>query len=312
MLSPVPLNEREVREGAVVRFQFSNVEAGKGESIWEKEYVPGTWVSMKEAAETFPDGGEEGFVAWMKDRCSITSDESIQHHLGVSDVWKKMDSAFIMLGRLVYYEPIMRAFLRKLFATLLEDGVRWVEPRTVFTTPFVLEGQEGPAADPGALSRVLVEEIEAFGKSEEGKGKFWGARFIWTAMRWHDTAAIIDGIFSFPSSSITQTRETNLIKNRHETLYPHQKALSLTNRWVRSCWARRYRADPTFPNPRAPLVPRSLRCRKSRHPVLLPRWGVSRFRGQHRPQPLRRHPLRHTTNRTRLLFVQTPFANIPR
>lgn len=192
MSSPVPLSSERIRENAVVKFRYSSVTAADVPSIWSQDYPPHTLVPIKVAAATFPNGGQKGFVAWMKDRCSITQSESLQHHLGVDDVWRKLQSAFVMLGPLTYYEPIMRAFLRKLFLTLLEDGVRWVEPRTVFITPFTLEGEEQPAPNAAELCRVLNEEIEKFMASEEGRG-FWGARFIWTSMRGVDTESLIAG-----------------------------------------------------------------------------------------------------------------------
>jgi adenosine deaminase CECR1 len=162
-------------------------------SIWSEDYVPNSLIPLKEAALTYLDGGQAGFVSWMKDRCSITQDESLRHHLGVDDVWRKLQNAFVILSPVIYYEPIMRSFLRELFRTLKEDKISWVEARTVFITPFLLAGQESPATTRSMdLARILVEEIEGFKASEEGKG-FWGCRFIWTSMRGGTTAQIVEG-----------------------------------------------------------------------------------------------------------------------
>lgn len=159
-------------------------------SIWSSGYTRNARIPLNDAASSFPDG-QKAFVQWMKDRCSITQDESLQHHLGVDDVWRKLQNAFVILCPIIYYEPVMRLFLRQLFTTLVEDGVRWVELRTVFITPFLLEGEESPPTSRSAdLGRVFIEEIEDFKKTEE---RFWGARFIWTAMRGGGTAQILDG-----------------------------------------------------------------------------------------------------------------------
>jgi adenosine deaminase CECR1 len=191
----------EVREGAGVKFEFSrSVKEGSGASIWGSDYEAGRRAPLKEAAETFPDGGRDGFVAWMKDRCSITQTESLQHHLGVDDVWRKLQGAFIIVTPIIYYEPIMRSFLRKFFTTLVEDGVRWVEIRTVFSTPFTLEGADGPTGSAIDLVRVLHEEIENF--REGSGGKFWGARLIWTGMRFQSTDFLVKGKLRFPLFTI--------------------------------------------------------------------------------------------------------------
>ena len=192
----VALDSREAREKEMVRFAFVSGELGVGGSIWEKGYEPGRMVSLREAAESFPKGGKEGFVGWMKDRCSITQEESLQPHLGVDDVWRKLSAGFVMLHPILYYEPLLRGFIRKLLITLLEDGVRWAELRAVFASPFTLEGQGEPVKRPLEVARVLSEGIREFMGSEEGKG-FWGVRMIWTAMRGQNTEIIIEGILVF-------------------------------------------------------------------------------------------------------------------
>lgn len=196
--SLVPLNSNAIRQSSMVKFAIKR-STDSTASIWSPDYTPKTLISLKEAAYSFPDGGHKGFIAWMKDRCSITQDESLQHHLGVDDVWRKLQNAFVILCPIIYYEPVMRAFLRQLFITLLEDGIRWVELRTVFITPFLLEGMQSPPTGGSMdLARVFVEEINKFKASEEGKD-FWGAKFIWTSMRGGSSAQILDGTFRPPS-----------------------------------------------------------------------------------------------------------------
>lgn len=189
--SPVALDSVIARQSIMVNIRHSSKLDPSNSSIWTLEYAPNALVSLKEAANTFPDGGRAGFVAWMKDRCSITQTESLQHHLGVDDVWRKLSAGFIMLTPVIYYEPILRAFVRQLFLTLIEDGVRWVEMRAVLSSAITLEGKDVPEKNNTELSRVLNETIESFMASEESKG-FWGARMIWTAMRHHPTSNIID------------------------------------------------------------------------------------------------------------------------
>lgn len=189
MSAPEPLVNSEVRERAAIKFAFSKSPC-LTESIWLSDYVANEFVPVNVAADSYPDGGREGWVKWMQDRCSITQTESVAHHLGVDDVWRKLNSAFTILPCITYYEPIMRRFVREFFRTLVADGVRWLEFRAAPFTKFVLEGQEEGCGDPGEFVRLIDEEIHRFMKSDEGKG-FWGIRMIWVGMRhWADDAVI--------------------------------------------------------------------------------------------------------------------------
>lgn len=186
------LSSSDVREKAGIKFAFSKSPNENAGSIWSEKYEPNTFVPVTVAADSYPDGGREGWVRWMKDRCSITQSESLAHHLGIDDVWRKLNAAFAIVPGIVYYEPVMRKFLREFFRTLLKDGVRWVEFRTAPFTRFVLEGKEEACSDPSGVMRAISEEIEGFKSSEEGRG-FWGVRVIWVGMRHWDTDAVLKG-----------------------------------------------------------------------------------------------------------------------
>ncbi|TVY16243.1 Adenosine deaminase 2-A, partial [Lachnellula arida] len=157
-----PLSSPDVREKAGIKFAFSKTPHENGCSIWSEKYEPNTFVPVTVAADSYPDGGRGGWVRWMKDRCSITQSESLDHHLGIDDVWRKLNAAFAIVPGIVYYEPVMRKFLREFFRTLLKDGVRWVKFRTAPFTRFVLEGQEEACSDPSGVMRAIAEEIEGF------------------------------------------------------------------------------------------------------------------------------------------------------
>jgi len=109
----------------------------------------------------------------MKDIWSIIKADCLQYHLGVDDIWRKLMGGFTLLGPIIFYEPILRAFLRKLFATLLEDGVRWAELRSLFLSSLTLRGQEVPILGNMKLASIFNEEITAFISSREGRD-FWG------------------------------------------------------------------------------------------------------------------------------------------
>ncbi|KAM0707210.1 hypothetical protein Q7P35_006541 [Cladosporium inversicolor] len=163
--------------------------AAESRSIWTSSYVANESIPINVAAANYPDGGKEGFIHWLKSRVTITRQESLDQHLGPNAVWRKFTSCFGILASLQHYEPIFRKFIRNMLQGLLDDGVRWVDIRSVFVVPFTRTGEEEPDADHGNMLQALQEEIDAFKKSEEGQ-RFWGARLIWTTIRSFDTKAI--------------------------------------------------------------------------------------------------------------------------
>lgn len=107
----------EAREAAPIVVRFKEKEHREG-SIWREDYVPGTPILFSQAADDYP-GGRDEFLKWLKTRCTVseTATVSQRHEL----------STFI--GNFLYYEPVFRAFLRRLMSTLYADGISWVELR---------------------------------------------------------------------------------------------------------------------------------------------------------------------------------------
>ncbi|KAI9817197.1 MAG: hypothetical protein M1827_001309 [Pycnora praestabilis] len=162
-------------------------------SIWTEAYRSSTIVPLAEAADSFPNGGRSGFVSWLKDRCTITSEESIEHHHGVNAIWQKFMSTFPILGSIIYYEPIFRASVQRVCQELLDDGVRWVDWRAMFEFQYRREGCDVPEEGYEETIRVLGEEVEKFKSTEKGKA-FWGARMIWTTARGFDKRRIVESM----------------------------------------------------------------------------------------------------------------------
>lgn len=199
IISPAPLSDEVVRSNTAFKIEYSKLGiSGTGSSIWTGTYKALTHVPLKEVAEAYPDGGVPGFVAWMKSLCSITQTDSLSHHLGISDIWRKLVFGFTMITPIVFYEPITRAFLREFFRTALEDGIRWIEIRGM-TRSFRLEGEDHMVKDRTALVRVIDEEVKKFKGCEEGKA-LWGVKLIWDGLRSFGKELIIDGkLADFPT-----------------------------------------------------------------------------------------------------------------
>ncbi|KAI9719472.1 MAG: hypothetical protein M1812_003543 [Candelaria pacifica] len=175
----------------VIRFVYSKLPSETSASIWTPDYTASTAIPLALAAKSFPDGGRFGFLAWLKGRCTITAEESLNHQHGVNAVWRKFIDTFPIIGSMLFYEPIYRAAIHHMCKQLLEDGIRWVDLRAAFTFQYRREYSE--AADEGyeEMIRVLGEEVERFKATDEGT-RFWGVRMIWTTLRSFDKRNIVD------------------------------------------------------------------------------------------------------------------------
>lgn len=212
--SPRAMDTAEARNAAMFKFQYRPNTAKSHTTVWSADYQPDTCTSLASAAETFPEGGREGFVRWLKSRCSISPEEAISHHQGPSRIWAKFTSCFALLKGLVYYEPIYRKSLSRMFHQLVEDQVQYVDIRAAFAFDYYQAGSQTPM-ETGAgyteVIRVLGEEIAEFQATEAGKS-FWGARMIWTTIRAFDNRTICQSesqspshlVLLCPASSIAQ------------------------------------------------------------------------------------------------------------
>ncbi|KAF2667688.1 adenosine deaminase family protein [Microthyrium microscopicum] len=188
--SPEPLNSTEALGGANVEFErLTESPAHTSASIWSSEYTPGAVSPLNQVADSFPDGGRAGFVAWMATRTAITPSESLRHHDGPGAIWKKFGSAFMIIRTIIYHPPILRRYVRRLCQQLHDDGVEYADVRGVFTDP-----QKTLAEQPSVeIVNIFAEEVEAFKNSAEGKG-FWGMRIIWTWVRVFSKRSILEGM----------------------------------------------------------------------------------------------------------------------
>lgn len=114
------LSSADARRDAEVKISFRKGEEGD-QPVWHELYAPGKWQGVRGAAETFPDGGKEGFRSWMVQRCSLP-DESRSSS-------QRCGKSLRLLQSIICYEPIFRAFVKKLLENLNEDAVSWAELR---------------------------------------------------------------------------------------------------------------------------------------------------------------------------------------
>lgn len=193
MSADMGLCDHELRTKAEILFRYRKSFAATAGSIWSKGYQVSHFVSLKEAAETYPEGGREGFKIWLRSRCTITPEESIKHHQGVDEVWQKFRSCFRCLNSLEFYEPIVRPAIQRLLHQLVEDGIRWIDFRSMVAVEYFLEGSEEPAKDATEFLLMWSEEIEKFKATDAGR-EFWGCRFIWSSLRLWGKKKIVENM----------------------------------------------------------------------------------------------------------------------
>jgi adenosine deaminase CECR1 len=188
LLAPEALKDKPTRQNGLLQIRYlehppdPTKETVSGR-IWTSDYQSMTPVPITHAAETFPDGGIEGFKEWLISRCVISEDESLYHHHGLNAIWTKFRRCFMVIGWMLHYEPIFRRGMQRMLGQLADDGISYVDFRIAFRFEFRLEGREkGEQGRFMEFFRVFDEEIEAFKKTEKGRG-FYGARMIWTVIR---------------------------------------------------------------------------------------------------------------------------------
>ncbi|KAL4915812.1 hypothetical protein BDW62DRAFT_187671 [Aspergillus aurantiobrunneus] len=179
--SPVPLSPGS-RWSEPFEFRYRPGAQDRCEAnIWQSDYTPNQPVPVTVAARMYP-GGVQAFKAWAVSRMTINEEEALQHHHGISDIWKKFASCFFAIAGLFFTEPIFRRSVPRLLQQLHEDGIKHVELRLALTLPFYREGSDVPEPDFLYFLKCFQEEVSAYLASPQGAG-FWGARMIWTALR---------------------------------------------------------------------------------------------------------------------------------
>lgn len=233
-----PLDTEEAQQNATITFGHNNGTLASNQSrIDTADYVPNTEIPVKTAATNF-NGGEAGFLDFIRSKTTIEPEDSIRHELGVDEVWRKFQACFGPADTMIQYEPVVRKFYQTLFEDLASDGINWVEIRSGGSSgKLVHEGDEDIDPDLDTWWHLLVDEIKKFQATEKGK-KFLGARVIWSDARIKNRAAITR---SMKSNALHKSKIADL--NRHETRSPEEAKLPRAIQWLRPGCPRRSRSS---------------------------------------------------------------------
>ena len=101
--------------------RFRGKPDSEGSSLWGDDYKPRTFIPLVNVAA---DGGKSFLSDWLKGRFEDPKQDS-----DIDDTGATPSARLEAIRGMLFYEPIWRAFLRRLMANLVEDGVYWVELR---------------------------------------------------------------------------------------------------------------------------------------------------------------------------------------
>ena len=191
------MDTAEAREAGNIIFRFSksNTEEYRRRkssyTLWTASYVAQDLVPVDFAASTFPDGGIQGFVAWMRGKYTINQDCEENRRLGPHTLSQKFGRCFQTIDSLLFYEPILRLSIQRIVRALIQDRIMYAEFRVVFVTKFHGVGNDVPDEDFFNFLRVFKEELEKF---KSANYQFCGARLIWTVRRKSPPQKLVTGM----------------------------------------------------------------------------------------------------------------------
>ncbi|KAH6631139.1 hypothetical protein B0J18DRAFT_463933 [Chaetomium sp. MPI-SDFR-AT-0129] len=171
------------------------------QSLWDDNYMPGSFVSLSKAADEYPGEGRLGFLGWIKGKCGISTLRSDleRGYAGSSAVYSDLISGML------YYEPLWRAFLRRLMSGLVGDRVYWLELGLTFPLAFYREGSETPEVDHDYLFGIIEDEEAKYLANGRPLG-LWGLRVVWSTKRSLDPRSIIEDADSCISTKLLWPR----------------------------------------------------------------------------------------------------------
>jgi adenosine deaminase CECR1 len=102
-------------------FRFRGKPDSEGDSLRADDYKPRTFIPLVNVAAN----GDKSFLSdWLKGRFGDPRRDP-----DIDDLGATSSARLEAIRGMLFYEPIWRAFLRRLMTNLVEDGVYWVELR---------------------------------------------------------------------------------------------------------------------------------------------------------------------------------------
>lgn len=149
-------------------------------------YIPESWVPLSTARREFRFGGPEAFDKWIIGSMTINPREAYVDYNTSVKIWEKFRSTFGVAGGIIRYEPILKAYMRQVLLSSIEDGISYVELRVNF---FYKVGVRKNGSEDLVHREWLLlfnQAIEEVRKEMAGQGRedeFVGAKVIYTTLR---------------------------------------------------------------------------------------------------------------------------------
>ncbi|KAI0945708.1 hypothetical protein AcW1_001866 [Taiwanofungus camphoratus] len=168
---------------ALPRAQFGHMS-----SLTDFTYIPGEWVPLHKARETFDAslGGPDGFDEWIISALMISPSEAYGTHNSPSKIWAKFTKTFRICHNLVYFVPVWREYLRQFFVSSIEDGISYVEARINFWYKYMTgsDGEENvPHREWFVMYGEVLNEVREEMKRQGRENQFIGSKIIYTTLR---------------------------------------------------------------------------------------------------------------------------------
>lgn len=219
MKSDVALSSSEALWKATIEFLVlpENAERSNA-SIYSDDYVPGEWVSFKQARETFPyphpycaevdqhdcklpsylppaatagasssTDSKEGlaFDAYAHALMTLTPHQAAPTIQNSKQAWAKFQSTFGVIAGLLGFEPTLKAYTKELLRSHARDGISYTETRINFLTEFMVRANGTADLNHEEWVQIFIEAVNEV-KAEITDGSFVDAKIIYTTVRFVD------------------------------------------------------------------------------------------------------------------------------
>ncbi|KLO10537.1 adenosine deaminase-related growth [Schizopora paradoxa] len=157
-------------------------------SLTSSSYIPGTWVHIKRARDSFSTdlGGPEGFDAWVIGALTINPREAYETHNTVAKIWKKFQSTFDVVEGFTNFFPLKKKYIKDFLLSSIEDGISFVETRFTFFSEYLIDANGEDSVSHAEIFRTfgeIVQEVKDEMARQRRSDAFIGARIIYTTLR---------------------------------------------------------------------------------------------------------------------------------
>lgn len=157
-------------------------------SLTDPSYQDDSWVQVSQARKNFSLelGGPEGFDKWVTGALTINPTEAYQTHNSVPKIWEKFQNTFVVSGGLIRFMPVWYEYIHAFFSECIADGISYAEVRInfLFKTMVGVNGEDNvPHREWVLCFQRVLNEVKAQMKKEGREEEFFGARIIYTTIR---------------------------------------------------------------------------------------------------------------------------------